>query len=168
MKYKAGRAGDEGAGWPGRPREEDVVLSLRVFIRIASGWDVPFIALYQTWIPLYKIVFVALPDCVGCLALIGLGGVEGSGNILEKGCCQDQRLGLSPDCVLFSSNFLNKNPRSPWPPSHRGENHACFTESLWGLKWKKYLKYQPRTWHPLGFHYIFQLERSVICIWALS
>lgn len=37
-----------------------------------------------------KIVFVALPDNVGCLAVIVLDGVEHSGDVLEGALSQDK------------------------------------------------------------------------------
>lgn len=86
---------------PGRPGEEDIFMNLWVCVRTAYIWDLPFIALYLPWVPLYKTVFVAFPDHAGCLALIGLDGGEDSGDILERTWSQGERLRLNPDCLLY-------------------------------------------------------------------
>ena len=49
-----------------------------MFIRTVSLSGVPFIAFYSPCTPVNKIIFVALPDNAGWLALIGLDGAEGS------------------------------------------------------------------------------------------
>ena len=49
-----------------------------VFVRTASLCDVPFIASYSPCTPVNKILFVALPDNVGWLALIDLDAAVGS------------------------------------------------------------------------------------------
>lgn len=68
-----------------------------------------------------KIVFVALPDNVGCLALIGLDGVEGSGDVLERALSQDKDgLMFNPGILyllLFSSGYqrFQEPPKSCLP-----------------------------------------------------
>lgn len=62
---------------------------------------------------------------MGCLALIGLDGVLGSGNMLERAWSQEKRLRLNPDCALH------------WPhvPGQVAEVSIAFlTEHLGGLR----------------------------------